>query len=131
MEPPKKIRTVVVDDEPLARTNISLMLKHDPEIEIVRECGSGMGAMSEIGNTKPDRVFLVVQTTHRAQELEQAVFCRIHRSTMLNLDRVRGLRLGVDGEYEVLLDNGTRLRMSRRYCKQLQSRLGVRGSDRT
>jgi two-component system LytT family response regulator len=64
------------------------------------------------------------------QELDQAVFCRIHRSTIVNLDRVRGLRLSVDGQYEVLLDNGTRLRLSRRYCKQLQSRLGVRGSDR-
>src|SRR6202047_2782349 len=61
MEPPKKIRTVVVDDEPLARTNISLMLKHDPEIEIVRECGSGMEALSEIRNTKPDLLFLDVQ----------------------------------------------------------------------
>src|ERR1700704_6838465 len=61
MEPPKKIRTVVVDDEPLARTNISVMLKQDPEIEIVRECGSGMEALSEIRNTKPDLVFLDVQ----------------------------------------------------------------------
>src|ERR1700681_1448569 len=61
MEPPKKIRTVVVDDEPLARTNISVMLKHDPEIEIVRECGSGMEALSEIRDTKPDLVFLDVQ----------------------------------------------------------------------
>src|ERR1700724_1987264 len=61
MEPPKKIRTVVVDDEPLARTNISVVLKHDPEIEIVRECGSGMEALSEIRDTKPDLVFLDVQ----------------------------------------------------------------------
>jgi len=35
----RRLRTVVVDDEPLARTNISVMLKQDPEIEIVRECG--------------------------------------------------------------------------------------------
>src|SRR5260370_42684390 len=37
------------------------MLKHDPEIEIVRECGSGMEALAEIRNTKPDLVFLDVQ----------------------------------------------------------------------
>jgi two-component system LytT family response regulator len=236
-----------VDDEPLARTNISVLLKHDPEIEIVRECGSGMEALSEIRNMKPDLVFLDVQMpacdgfdvlellgtdlppavvfvtaydqyalrafeagaldyllkpfdndrfdralgrakeriahgrdvprrmerlaiknagqvsfvkvseidwieaadyyaclhvgtrTHLLrrsmaeldQELDRTMFCRIHRSTIVNLDRVRGLKLGVDGEYEVLLDNGTRLRLSRRHCKQLQSRLGVRGSDRT
>src|ERR1700738_1445236 len=61
MEPPKKIRTVVVDDEPLARTNISVMLNHDPEIEVVRECGSGMEALAEIRGSKPDLVFLDVQ----------------------------------------------------------------------
>ena len=53
-------------------------------------------------------------------------FARIHRSTIVNLDRVQGLKLNEDGEYEMLLDNGTRLRLSRRYHKQLQSRFGVR-----
>jgi two-component system LytT family response regulator len=59
------------------------------------------------------------------QELDESVFCRIHRSTIVNLDRIRGLKLNEDGEYEVLLDGGTELRMSRRYRKELQSRLGV------
>ena len=63
------------------------------------------------------------------QELDQALFCRIHRSTIVKLDRVRGLKLNENGEYDVLLDNGTRLRLSRRYRKQLQSRLRVRGSS--
>jgi len=63
------------------------------------------------------------------QDLDPATFCRIHRSTIVNCDRVRGLKLSEDGEYEVLLENGTSLRLSRRYRKQLQSRLGVRGSD--
>ena len=35
-----------------------------------------------------------------------------------------------DGEYEVLLENGARLRLSRRYREQLQSRLSARGSSR-
>jgi two-component system LytT family response regulator len=61
------------------------------------------------------------------QELDQASFCRIHRSTIVKLDRIRGLKLNENGEYEVLLENGTRLRLSRGYRKQLQSRLGVRG----
>ncbi len=51
------------------------------------------------------------------------IFCRIHRSTIVNLKRVRGLRLNEDGDYTVLLEDGTSLRMSRRYRKQLQSRL--------
>jgi two-component system LytT family response regulator len=62
------------------------------------------------------------------EELDQTIFCRIHRSTIVRLDRVRGLKLNPNGEYDVLLDNGTRLRLSRRYRKQLQSRLNQRGS---
>jgi two-component system LytT family response regulator len=63
------------------------------------------------------------------QELDRNVFCRIHRSSIVNLARVQGLKLNEDGEYEVLLDNGTRLRLSRRYRKQLQSRLGMRSTS--
>src|ERR1700733_10723835 len=61
--------------------------------------------------------------------VDPIVFSRIHRSTIVNLDRVRGLKVAQDGDYEVLLENGVRLRMSPRYRKQLQSRLGLRGSS--
>jgi two-component system LytT family response regulator len=60
------------------------------------------------------------------QELDPAVFCRIHRSAIVKLDRIRGLELNENGEYDVWLDDGTRLRLSRRYRKQLQSRLNLR-----
>lgn len=244
--PLAKIRTVVVDDEPLARSNLTVLLRLDPEIEIVSECGSGAEALAEIRSKKPDLVFLDVQMpecdgfdvlellgkdlppavvlvtaydqyalrafeagaldyllkpfdnarfdralirakervtqrkefpatvdrlvvkgtgqvsfvriceidwieaadyyaalhagakTHllrrRMSELErdldQNVFCRIHRSSIVNLDRIQSLKLNEDGEYEVVLDNGTRLRLSRRYRKRLQSRLGIRSSSR-
>jgi two-component system LytT family response regulator len=62
------------------------------------------------------------------QELDQGVFCRIHRSTIVKLDRVRALKLDENGEYDVLLDSGIRLRLSRRYRKELQSRLNLRGA---
>lgn len=243
---PPGIRALVVDDEPLARSNLTVLLRLDAEIEGIRECGSGMEALAEIRNSKPDLVFLDVQMpecdgfdvlemlgtdlppavvfvtaydqyalrafeagaldyllkpfdnarfdralgrakeriahgrnpartmtsfalksagqvsflniseidwieaadyysclhvgprTHLLrrsmseldQELDQAVFCRIHRSTIVKLDRVRGLKLNENGEYDVLLDNGTRLRLSRRYRKQLQSRLRARASKR-
>jgi two-component system LytT family response regulator len=61
--------------------------------------------------------------TELEQDLDPSEFCRIHRSTIVNLKRVRGLRLNEDGDYTVLLEDGTSLRMSRRYRKQLQSRL--------
>jgi two-component system, LytTR family, response regulator len=63
------------------------------------------------------------------QELDPAIFCRIHRSTIVNLKRIRGLKLDEDGDYTVQLENGTTLRLSRRYRKQLQSRLGIRPSE--
>jgi two-component system LytT family response regulator len=58
------------------------------------------------------------------RDLDQAIFCRIHRSTIVNLNRVRTLVLNEDGERDVQLENGTTLRLSRRYRKQLQARLG-------
>jgi two-component system LytT family response regulator len=238
---------MVVDDEPLARSNLIVLLRLDPEIEVVSECGSGMEAVAEIRSKKPDLVFLDVQMpecdgfdvlevlgrdmppavvfvtaydqyalrafeagaldyllkpfdnarfdramsrakekiahgqnqpkrmervaiksagqvwfvkisdidwieaadyyaclhtgskTHLLrrslaeleQELNPVVFCRIHRSTIVNLDRVRRLELNAEGEYDVLLDNGIRLRMSRRYRKQLQTRLGVHEVNRS
>jgi two-component system LytT family response regulator len=242
-----KIRVLVVDDEPLARSNLMVLLRLDPDIESVDECGSGLAAIEILRAKRPDLVFLDVQMpecdgfdvlellggdvppavifvtaydryalkafeaealdyllkpfdnarfaralnrakeqiTHRAHasgqmrehatrkmdrlmvksagrvsflqvadidwieaadyyaclhigtkahllrrtmhdldcDLDQAIFCRIHRSTIVNLNRVRLLSFDSDGEYEVVLADATRLRMSRRYHKILQSRL--------
>jgi two-component system, LytTR family, response regulator len=63
------------------------------------------------------------------RELDQNVFCRIHRSTIVNLNRIRGLKVNDGGEYEVVLESGTRPSLSRRYRKQVQSRLGIRAAD--
>lgn len=239
---PAKIRALIVDDEPLARSNLVVLLRTDPEIGIVGECGSGAEAMAEIRVANPDLLFLDVQMPEcdgfdvlemlgsdlppaivfvtaydqyalrafeagaldyllkpfdnarfelalsrakqrihlgrdRTQKLERVaiknagqvcfvkiseidwieaadyyaclhvgpknhlfrrtlsdleqdldpnVFCRVHRSSIVNLDRVRGLKLRQDGEYEILLDNGATIRLSRRYRKHLQARLGVR-----
>jgi two-component system LytT family response regulator len=236
----KKIRAVIVDDEPLARTNLAILLRPHSEIETVAECGSGREALSVIRATKPDLIFLDVQmpecdgfdviemlgcdapcvifvtaydryalrafevgaldyllkpfdnarferTLERAKdrlafaknaqqakqsfvikaagqvsfvavseidwieaadyyvslhvgakahlmrrsmaelerELDQDAFCRIHRSAIVKLEKVWRLELNESGEYDVLLRNGTKLRLSRRYRKELQSRLGI------
>jgi two-component system LytT family response regulator len=239
------IRAVIVDDELLARSNLRILLRLHPEIEIVCECGSGLEGLAEIRNLKPDLVFLDVEMPEcdgfdvlemlggdlppavvfvtaydkyalrafeagaldyllkpfdntrfelaldRAmerivqgssstrtrehlvvksagqltflkiseidwieaadyysclhvgarshllrrsmaeldEELDQSAFCRIHRSTIVRLDHVRGLKLSENGEYDVLLRDGTRLRLSRRYRKQLQSRLDLPGTS--
>ena len=236
-----KIRAVVVDDEPLARSSLKVLLRDDPEIELVSECGSGMEALREIRGRRPDLVFLDVQmpecdgfdvleqlgkdlppalvfvtaydqyalkafeagaldyllkpfdnarfgrALERAkerialgrdaprkierlaiknageilflkiseidwieaadyyvclhvgtkshllrrsmneveQELRTGAFCRIHRSAIVNLERVRRLDVNQEGGTDVVLGNGTRLRQSRRYRKQFQGRLGM------
>jgi two-component system, LytTR family, response regulator len=56
-----KTRTVIVDDEPLARERLSAWLRAVPEIELVAECGDGRQAVQTIRQEKPDLVFLDVQ----------------------------------------------------------------------
>lgn len=55
------IRTFIVDDEPLAREGIRLLLRGDPEIEVVGEAGAGREAVAQIQHLRPDLVFLDVQ----------------------------------------------------------------------
>jgi two-component system LytT family response regulator len=64
--------------------------------------------------------------TELERELDPEVFCRIHRSTIVNLHRVRGLELNGAGEHEVILESGERLRLSRTFRKDLQARIGTR-----
>lgn len=56
-----KIRTLVVDDEPLARRLIRNLLANDPDIEIVGECDNGRSGLKEIQLLRPDLVLLDVQ----------------------------------------------------------------------
>jgi two-component system LytT family response regulator len=60
------------------------------------------------------------------QDLDPALFCRIHRSAIVNINQIKNLKLNPDGDYNVVLENGSELCLSRRHRKDLQSRLGVR-----
>jgi len=230
---------MVVDDEPPARLNITALLRRDPRIEVLADCGSGTEAVASILRAKPDLVFLDVEmpecdgfdvlerlgtelpaavifvtaydsyairafeagaldyllkpfddarfnlALERAkdriavarvaprseasfaiktagsiallkiaqidwieaadyysrihigtrsylmrrslseleEELDAALFCRIHRSTIVRLERIRGLEAAQNGEYEAVLDTGKRLAVSRRFRKRLQGML--------
>jgi two-component system LytT family response regulator len=57
----ERIKTVIVDDEPLARRNLRLLLEKDPQIEIVDECRNGLEAVRAIQNLTPDLIFLDIQ----------------------------------------------------------------------
>lgn len=56
-----KIRTVIVDDEPLARANLVTLLRRHGEIEIVGEGKSGTEAVQIIATLRPDLLFLDVE----------------------------------------------------------------------
>jgi two-component system, LytTR family, response regulator len=55
------LRTVLVDDEPLARRGLVLRLAGEPDIEIVGECGNGEDAVRAVSQLEPDLMFLDVQ----------------------------------------------------------------------
>jgi two-component system LytT family response regulator len=57
------------------------------------------------------------------RELDAQQFMRIHRSIIVNLERVHKLELQDGGDYEVVLRSGERLRLSRRLRKPLLDRM--------
>jgi len=57
----KKIRTILVDDEDLARQMLQEYLADYPNVEIVGECSSGKQAVKTINSLQPDLIFLDVQ----------------------------------------------------------------------
>jgi two-component system, LytTR family, response regulator len=56
--------------------------------------------------------------------LDPEKFFRIHRSRIVNMERIQELQPWLNGEYAVLLRTGTRLTLSRGYREKLQDRLG-------
>jgi two-component system, LytTR family, response regulator len=234
------IRTLVVDDEPLARSNVLALLRGDPQIEVVGESGGGADALVDIRRLSPDLVFLDVEmpecdgfdvlemlgptrpvivfvtaydkyalaafdagaldyvlkpfddarfdlalsrakervhpaaaadsprsiavksnghvsfiriehldwieaadyysrlhvagTTHLLRrsmsdlerDLEHFSFCRIHRSTIVNLARVVEMTPDENGDYTVLLEDGSAHRLSRSFRRDFQSRMSAR-----
>jgi len=56
-----KVKTLIVDDEPLARERLRNLLSSEPEIELIGECGDGKEALAAIRTQSPDLLFLDVQ----------------------------------------------------------------------
>ncbi|MGB7209725.1 MAG: response regulator [Pyrinomonadaceae bacterium] len=56
-----KIKTLIVDDEPLARERVKRFLRDESDIKIIGEFGNGAEAIEAINEHKPDLVFLDIQ----------------------------------------------------------------------
>jgi two-component system LytT family response regulator len=55
------LTTLIVDDEPLARDGLRVLLSRDPEVSAIREARDGREAVAAIRESNPDLVFLDVQ----------------------------------------------------------------------
>jgi two-component system, LytTR family, response regulator len=55
------MHALIVDDEPLARSSLRVLLARDPAIELVTECDSGEEAVERLRELRPEIVFLDVQ----------------------------------------------------------------------
>jgi two-component system LytT family response regulator len=234
------LQVLVVDDEALARSNLTILLRRDPDIGSIIQCESGMKAIETIRRLKPPLAFLDVQMPecngfdvlemlgseappaiifvtaydtyalrafeagaldyllkpfddarfHRAltrakdrlatsivrepqsaqrlvvknqgqvlfidvtdidwieaagyyaclhvgtethvlrrtlaeleRDLGEERFIRIHRSIIVNVERIHGLEVRETGDYDVVLKSKVRLRLSRRFRKRLQDRI--------
>src|SRR5215468_5343277 len=83
-----RLSTLIVDDEPLAREGLSMLLAKDPDVDSIREAKDGREAIAAITQGKPDLVFLDVQMPERdglsvvrevgAQQMPAVVFVTAH-----------------------------------------------------
>ena len=71
------------------------------------------------------KTYLIRETlTALERQLDPDRFVRIHRSTLVHIDRIVELRAATHGDFEVLLRDGTRLTLSRTCRGRLEQALG-------
>lgn len=56
-----KLRTIIIDDEKLAREIVKNYCSQIDELEIIDECGNGFDGIKSINSNKPDLIFLDIQ----------------------------------------------------------------------
>jgi two-component system LytT family response regulator len=89
------------------------------EIDWVEACGNYVTL--HVGQ---DRHLLRRTMTRLHACLDPNIFMRIHRSHIVNVERIRELQPLDNGEWRVILSDGIRLTLSRSYREQLHARLG-------
>ncbi len=63
--------------------------------------------------------------SHLEETLDPRLFARIHRSTIVNLNRVREMQQWFSGDYVVILEDGSKLRLSRHYRDRVEKQVGA------
>jgi two-component system LytT family response regulator len=104
-----------------------IMVKSDGRIRVIRMADIDWCEASGnyVGLHVGAECHLVRDTmAHLESELDSRQFLRIHRSTIVNVDRVQEMQPSFSGDYVVILRGGTRLTLSRGYRDVMQARLG-------
>lgn len=106
-------------DRLLVRSNGTVTLLPVGEIEWIDAEGDHMRV--HVGKTG----YLIRETMKTLEdELDAARFVRIHRSTIVNLEKIKELQRFFHGEYVVVLSTGATLKLSRGYRDRLETLLG-------
>lgn len=118
-----RVQQLLDDLEPAPQPIQRLMIKTHQRIQFIRT--EDIDWIEAAGNYVKLHVgqhtHLLRQTmTALENRLDSTTFLRIHRSTIVNLDRVKDLQAMNNGEYEVRLRDGTRLTLSRGYRQVLE-----------
>jgi two-component system, LytTR family, response regulator len=97
----KKIRTLIVDDEPLARERLAGLLAAEPDIEILGQCRDGEEAVRAIVEQTPDLVFLDIEMPQMSgfevieavggERMPLVIFVTAHDQHALRAFQVRAL----------------------------------------
>jgi len=95
------IRTLIVDDEPLARRRLKRLLARDLDVEVVGSCANGLEASKLTQQLAPDLIFLDVQMpgmdgfeflrTLTMERLPQVIFVTAHDDYALRAFEVNAL----------------------------------------
>ena len=68
--------------------------------------------------------YLIRETMARMEaRLDPGVFMRIHRSHIVNIEFIKEIQPWSHGDYIVLLENGAKLNLSRRFSDRLPGKL--------
>ena len=91
----------------------------DEEMETLVEIGREEGTFDEMESR------LLRETMNSLEaRIDPERFLRIHRSTMVNIERIQELQPWFHGDYLVILRDGTQLTLSRSYRQKLQDFFG-------
>jgi two-component system, LytTR family, response regulator len=123
----RRLLALVKDMRPAAPKTDRLVVKAGGRLFFLRTDeidwieAAGNYARLHVGN----EAHLIRETMQSLESrLDSERFFRIHRSRIVNMERIQELQPWFNGEYVVILRNGTRLTLSRGYREKLQERLG-------